>query len=126
MVANITDKYRSEILDEIKINKNSLKILHVTNFNHRYHGRLFNNTGKRINNGLILLNHAVLEISDRDETHNNKSLNDISGEKKLNQKLINVCKNFKPDLILLGHADKIQLKTLEKIKSEFTRNRVCI
>ena len=123
-VANITDKYRSEILDEIKINKNNLKILHVTNFNHRYQGRLFNNTSKRINNGLILLNHAVLEISDRDETHNNKSLNDITGEKKLNQKLINVCKNFKPDLILLGHADKIQLKTLEKIKSELPNIKI--
>lgn len=115
-VANITDKYRTEILQEIKINKNNLKIVHVTNFNHRHDGRLFYNTSKRLNNGLISLNHAVLEISDRDETHNNKSLNDISGEKKLNNKLIKVCENFKPDLILLGHADKIKLRTLEKIK----------
>jgi hypothetical protein len=77
-----------------------------------------------LNNGLISLNHAVLEISDRDETHYNKSFNDLNGEKKLNQKLINVCKHFKPDLILLGHADKIRLKTLEKIKFDFPNIKI--
>ena len=123
-IANITDKYRSEILHKLKINKNNLRIVHVTNFNNRYEGRLFYNTSKRLNNGLISLNHAVLEISDRDETHYNKTLNDISGEKKLNKKLINVCENFKPNLILLGHADKIRLKTLEKIKSSLPNVKI--
>ena len=43
-----------------------IKVLHVTNFNERHNGRLFYNTGKRINNGFIRLNHSVLEFSDRD------------------------------------------------------------
>ena len=85
-ISNITDSYRSDILSELSVNKKNLKIVHITNFNHRYDGRLFYNTSKRLNNGLISLNHAVLEISDRDETHYNKSLNDLNGEKKLNQK----------------------------------------
>ena len=123
-ISNITDSYRSDILSELSVNKKNLKIVHITNFNHRYDGRLFYNTSKRLNNGLISLNHAVLEISDRDETHYNKSLNDLNGEKKLNQKLINICKNFKPDLILLGHADKIRLKTLEKIKFDFPKIKI--
>jgi glycosyltransferase involved in cell wall biosynthesis len=123
-ISNITDMYRSSILNNLSINKKNLKIVHLTNFNHRYDGRLFYNTSKRLNNGFISLNHAVLEISDRDETHYNKSLNDLNGEKKLNQKLINVCKNFKPDLILLGHADKIKLKTLEKIKFDFPNIKI--
>jgi len=123
-ISNITDSYRSDILSELSVNKKNLKIVHLTNFNHRYDGRLFYNTSKRLNNGLISLNHAVLEISDRDETHYNKSLNDLNGEKKLNQKLINICKNFKPDLILLGHADKIRLKTLEKIKFDFPKIKI--
>ena len=115
-IANITDKYRSEILQNIKVNKKHLKIVHVTNFNYRHDGRLFYNTSKRINNGLILLNHAVLEISDRDEIHYSKSVSDFYGDKKLNAKLISVCENFRPDMILLGHADKINLSTLNKIK----------
>ena len=123
-ISKITDKYRSDILHAISINQKNLKIIHVTNFNHRYDGRLFYNTSKRINNGLILLNHAVLEISDRDETHYNKSFIDLNGEKNLNQKLLNVCKTFKPDLILLGHADKIRLKTLKNIKSNFPKIKI--
>ena len=115
-IANITDKYRSEILQNIKVNKKHLKIVHVTNFNYRHDGRLFYNTSKRINNGLILLNHAVLEISDRDEIHYSKSVSDFYGDKKLNAKLISVCENFRPNMILLGHADKINLSTLNKIK----------
>ena len=35
-----------------------------------------------------------------------------------------MCENFKPDLILLGHADKIRLKTLEKIKSELPNVKI--
>ena len=47
--------------------KNSkLKIIHVTNFNQRYFGRLQYNTGIRINNGLIRLGHNVISLSDRD------------------------------------------------------------
>jgi hypothetical protein len=33
-------------------------------------------------------------------------------------------KTFKPDLILLGHADKIKLKTLENIKFDFPNIKI--
>ena len=65
------DNYRSEKLQSVskfftrKINKN-LRILHITNFNERLDGRLFFNTGRRINNGFIRLGHSVLGFSDRD------------------------------------------------------------
>ena len=51
----------------------SLRILHVTNFNERHDGRLFFNTGRRINNGFIRLGHSVLEFSDRDIVRHYKS-----------------------------------------------------
>jgi len=116
------DNYRNKIFHPKKflINKakslNKLKILHVTNFNERHNGRLFYNTGKRINNGLIRLGHSVLEFSDRDIVSYHRSLNDLDGSKKLNSKLLEVISNYIPDLVILGHADLIKIETLEYIK----------
>ena len=55
-------------------------------------------------------------MSDRDITYYNKSINDFYGIKKFNQKIFNTFVNFKPDLIVLGHADTILKETLIKIK----------
>ena len=90
----------------------SLRILHVTNFNERHDGRLFFNTGRRLNNGFIRLGHSVLEFSDRDIIKHYKSLKDYTGSKALNQKLINTVYNYKPDLLIFGHADLIKDNTL--------------
>jgi len=118
------DNYREKIVNininlngSLKLNK--LKILHVTNFNERHNGRLFYNTGKRINNGLIRLNHSVLEFSDRDIVSYYRSLNDINGSKRLNKKLIEVISNYVPDIIILGHADLIKKDTLSFIKKNY-------
>ena len=54
------------LINNTNVLKSKLKIIHITNFNERHNGRLFYNTGKRINNGLVRLNHSVLEFSDRD------------------------------------------------------------
>ena len=124
------DKYRSKLLDikpsyvsKNKINE-KLKILHVTNFNERHNGRLFYNTGKRINNGLIRLNHSVLEFSDRDIVSYYRSINDINGSKKLNSKLIKVISNYLPNLIILGHADLIKFETLKFIKKNYPQIKI--
>ena len=78
----------------ILILKKKLKILHVTNFNERHNGRLFYNTGKRINNGLIRLKHSVLEFSDRDIVSYYRNITDLDGSKKLNKKFIEVISNL--------------------------------
>ena len=100
------------------INKDiKLKILHVTNFNERHDGRLHYNTGKRINNGFIRLGHNVLQLSDRDILSYYRNFTDPKGVKKLNQKIINTFYSFKPDLIVLGHADNVLKSTLEFLKN---------
>ena len=108
------DDYRKNILQTKSIKKKitshsakNLRILHVTNFNERHDGRLFFNTGRRINNGLIRLGHSVLEFSDRDIVKHYKSFKDHTGSKALNHKLINTVYNYKPDLLIFGHADLI-------------------
>ena len=99
------------------INNSNLKILHITNFNERHDGRLHYNTGKRINNGFIRLGHNVLQLSDRDILSYYRNFTDPKGVKKLNQKIINTFYSFKPDLIVLGHADNVLKSTLEFLKN---------
>ena len=128
----LTDKYISEKIDNYRTNLNPLyrlnffnkknkkiKILHVTNFNERHNGRLFYNTGKRINNGFIRLNHSVLEFSDRDIVSYYRNINDLDGSKRLNNKLLEVISNYVPDILVLGHADLIKKETLEYIKKNY-------
>ncbi len=123
-IVNKIDNYRKEISENIqnlnyqkKIKK--IKILHITNFNERHNGRLFYNTGKRINNGFIRLNHSVLEFSDRDIVSYYRSINDFNGSKKLNYKLLEVISNYVPDILVLGHADLIKKETLQFIKKNY-------
>ena len=125
LVSKKIDNYRELItkkiflnLDKDKVTK-KIKILHVTNFNERHNGRLFYNTGKRINNGFIRLNHSVLEFSDRDIVSYYRNLNDLNGSKRLNTKLLEVISNYVPDILILGHADLIKKETLEYIKKNY-------
>ena len=120
-------KYISSLIDDIRIQFENiksfsikkdqvLKIMHITNFNERFNGRLHYNTGRRLNNGFIRLGHNVLTMSDRDILHNNKSIKDLKGFNNLQKKILDTYENFKPDLIVLGHADRVSALTLEKLK----------
>ena len=107
----LSHKYVSRQIDDVrnsllKINKinffksnSNLRILHITNFNERHNGRLFFNTGRRINNGFIRLGHSVLEFSDRDIVSKGKSMRDFDGSRTLNDKLVKTCYHFKPDIL---------------------------
>jgi len=122
-VSKKIDNYRSEKLFlkkifNVKFLKKSLRILHVTNFNERLDGRLFFNTGRRINNGFIRLGHSVLGFSDRDIQKYYKSIGDIKGKKTLNDKLKKTCYNYKPDLIVTGHADLISKEQIQELKED--------
>jgi len=122
-VSKKIDDYRSEKLFlnktfYFKSKLKNLRILHVTNFNERLDGRLFFNTGRRLNNGFIRLGHSVLGFSDRDIQKYYKSLGDIKGKKTLNDKLKKTCYNYKPDLIVTGHADLISKEQIQELKED--------
>jgi glycosyltransferase involved in cell wall biosynthesis len=88
-ISKIIDKIRFDIFDQNRIKlfninkKRSFKIIHLTNFNRRFDGRLQYNTSRRLNNGFVRLGHNVLTISDRDLIHNSKNITDFSGKKNL-------------------------------------------
>jgi len=128
----LTHSYVAKIIDGVRkvdfydksiklfnINKNIiLKIIHTTNFNRRFNGRLHYNTGGRLNNGFVRLGHNVLTLSDRDLIHENKNILDIHGKKKLQKNLIESLNNFRADCLILGHADSITNETLDYIKNK--------
>lgn len=122
-ISKLIDKIRdqnSKLIKKFNIKKKiSLRILHVTNFNERHDGRLFFNTGRRINNGFIRQGNSVLEFSDRDIQKKYKSYSDLSGAKSLNKKLRKTCYNFKPNFIVLGHADLVSQEMLGELKDEY-------
>jgi glycosyltransferase involved in cell wall biosynthesis len=123
-ISDLIDNIRSEFVASNNFNylrAKPLKIMHITNFNERFDGRLHYNTGRRLNNGFIRNGHNVLSISDRDILHNNKSLKDFKGQNSLDKKIIDSFNNFKPDLVVLGHADRVSKESLFQMK-QFNKN----
>tara|TARA_B110000977_G_scaffold80676_1_gene107985 strand:- start:1645 stop:3771 length:2127 start_codon:yes stop_codon:yes gene_type:complete len=130
-IANIIDSIRESFsikkksfLFNIK-EKKIFKILHVTNFNQRFNGRLHYNTGGRINNGFIRLGHNVLTISDRDIINKSKNLRDLNGKKTLQNSILAAFQNFNPDCIVLGHADSVSNETLYNLKNLNKNLKIC-
>ena len=121
-ISNIIDKIRklefiNKNINLINTKKRIIKIIHLTNFNRRFDGRLHYNTSRRLNNGFVRLGHNVLTISDRDLIHENKNITDINGKKTLQAKIIKTFDNYKADCIILGHADSVSNETLAHLKS---------
>ena len=123
-ISKIIDKIRLDTYSQNKVklfnikSKKLLKIIHLTNFNRRFNGRLQYNTGRRLNNGFVRLGHNVLTISDRDLIHDHKNITDFNGTKKLQTSIINTSLNFKADCLVLGHADAVSLETLDLLKNK--------
>jgi len=130
-VSNIIDTIRKGFAHKEKINlfnikKNTvLKILHVTNFNQRFNGRLHYNTGRRLNNGFVRLGHNVLTVSDRDIINKSKNITDYSGKKALQNVIVEAHHNFNSDCIVLGHADSVSNETLEYLRNINKNLKIC-
>ena len=101
-----------------------IKILHITDLHLRHNGRLFYSTGKKLNNGLILNGHNVLNISDRDITSQKRNIFDIGSKKYLLKQILKNIENFKPDLILFGHVDRLDYESFLEIKEKYNNIRL--
>jgi len=90
-----------------------MRILHVSHQHLKYLGARNYFFPVRINNGFIRNNHEVFWFSDRDVARCSNPF----GSRKLgvgasNRKLLEVCRNFQPDVIALSSADIIKAETL--------------
>ena len=67
--------------------------------------------------GFIRNNYRVQEFSDRDIARFESILQTRAlGRGRANRRLVEVCDNFRPELLVLGHADIIRNETLEEIR----------
>lgn len=94
-----------------------MRILHVSHQQLKYLGARNYFFPVRINNGFIRNNHEVYWFSDRDVAR----CSNIFGTRKMgvkasNRKLLEVCRNFQPDVIALSSADIIQPETLAEAR----------
>lgn len=93
------------------------KIVHCGIFNEKDDGNFFYGLERKISHGFIQNGHFVYDFSYRDIERNSRFLGiKDSGLKKMNQKLIDICKNINADILLLSKAEKISIETLTLIK----------
>jgi len=113
-IDNLKNNYLSKKINYIR-NAN-LKILHISTFDEKNDHRLFNlSIANKITKGFIRNDHDVVNFSYRD--FNNKFL--IKSNRDLNNKIYNIAQNYRPDLILFGHNNVLDEKTINKIKSKY-------
>ncbi len=102
-----------------------MRILQVDNWQWHRYGALRVSTSRKLYHGLIRQNHNVLEFSDRDLARYEAPLKiKAVGRRRANQRLIETCDNFQPEMILLGHADLIENQTLLDIKRKLPHLRI--
>ena len=95
-------------------NNNNNKVLHIANFDEKNDFRLSNiNLATKISNGFIKDKFQTTNFSDRFFSQQNTFSN-------INDRIINIIKNLKPNLILLGHTNSLKTETLKNIKDKFS------
>ena len=94
-----------------------LKILHISTFDERSDHRLFNiSIANKLSKGFIRNNHDVINFSYRNYlTKNFVTKNNAF----INEKIINVTENYRPNLVVLGHNNILENKTLSLIKAKY-------
>ena len=94
-----------------------MRILHVSNFGDKHNGRLYWNQCFKISNGFIRNGHNVYNFSDRDRSRSS-IFNKFKNNETVQKELLQTIENYNPSLVVLGHADRINIETLSKIKAK--------
>jgi spore maturation protein CgeB len=94
-----------------------MKIVHVASYNYLKDGQSYYAPDYKIHQGLVRNGHFVYPYSFRD----NARCSTIFGSKKwginkTNKRLIETCKNIRPELLLISTAELITSETLETVK----------
>ena len=93
-------------------------ILFVADGNLKQRGARYHFTYRRLVNGFTRNGHNVYFLSDTDTARaGNLFRSSKLGWRYCNNAFIETCHNFRPEVIVLGHADTIQPESLKKVKS---------
>lgn len=97
----------------------ALRILHIANRAEKHWGNRFYSYPYKMNNGFVRNGHCVYWLSDRDITRSlsvvpSRSLNAA----KCNRKILEVCRNFGPDVVVFAHSEILKNETLQAIREK--------
>lgn len=93
-----------------------MKILTICSPQRKF-GKISNHIAKKINYGLIRLGHYVYEFDDREIARSQSLFHSRWGGSYLaNKRFLEVCNNFQPETIILGHADIITSTAIKKCR----------
>lgn len=94
-----------------------MRILYVGNSGGLKNAALFYLFPPRLINGFIRQGHNVHVFNDRDVARNSNIFKSSRlGKEKTNQALIQTCRDFMPDLVVLAHCENITNETLHTIR----------
>ena len=101
------------------------RILLVDNLMIRRYGNLRMGPGRKLNCGAVRNGWRICEFSDRDMARLLAPLGIRAwGGRIANRKLLLTAKNFRPDILLLGHCDYIVNETLDAIRAALPAIRI--
>jgi len=117
-VKQLDDLKRFFLNSNVYVNRGKkLKILHISQFDDRNDYRLFNiSISSKISKGLIRNGHDVINFSYRN--YINKSIIQ-DRNRTINQKVLDITNNYRPNLIILGHNNFLYRNNIEILKSKF-------
>jgi len=117
-VSNLKKKLLIKESYKINFINNINKILHIANFDEKNDFRLTNiNLATKISNGFIKDKFHTTNFSDRFFSQQNVFSD-------LDDRIVNIIRNLKPTLILLGHTNSLKTETLKNIKDKFPNIKI--
>lgn len=104
-----------------------MRIVLVGNFNERREGANFYATVRKLANGFTRNGHQVMAFSDRDVARETGKWGIFrGGDAFANERLIKLCRNVRPELLVLFHADKIANETVRELRAMMPSLRVAV
>jgi hypothetical protein len=97
--------------------KDGMRVLQIDNMQIRRYGRVRVSPERTLFNGLIRANFKTEVFSDRDIAQFDAPLHiKPLGRAAANRRLLEMAENFRPDAVLVGHADIVTNQTLDEIR----------
>src|SRR5215469_162685 len=101
-----------------------MRIVHVSNFSTKGNNGRFYAVENKLNNGFARLGHDVVSFSDRAAARSGFLGIRELGRGRANRQLIELCRECRPDLLVLGHASLISTETLKVIRAALSDIRI--
>ena len=112
---NKLDNLRKQSVSSTNVKNDRFKILHIGNFGQKLNHRLFNiSLSNKISNGLIRNGNDVINYDYR------LSANTFFEKNNFEKNIIEIVKNYRPNLILLGHNNSLSRNTMLILKEKYS------